>query len=212
MRTGDTRLSLGAPGRAHVRYLADAERAVLEVRRHVAVLLRPFFATVGVVVAGSVIGALASPDAGSDALDTLVGVIALACVVRFAWVVLVWWMDRLVVTDHRIFEISGVLSRRVASMPLTKVTDMTYRRTVGGRIFGYGDLMVETAGQRQALDRIQYLPDPDLFYRTVTSLVATRSRVQDVAPRAPAVDAPARRAEGPEDTDTGPLPPTALEP
>ena len=73
--------------------------------------------------------------------------------------------------EDGIFEVSGLLSRKVASMPLTRVTDMTYRRSLLGRLLGYGDLIVESAGQDQALTTINFLPNPDEFYRTVTALV-----------------------------------------
>jgi hypothetical protein len=41
-------------------------------------------------------------------------------------------------------------------MPLTKVTDLTFQRTLGGRILGYGTVIAESAGQNQAFERINY--------------------------------------------------------
>ena len=180
-----------------MRYLGEGEEAVLEVRHHPLKLGRPALVAVGVLVAASFIGAVTSWEDGSDFVDTVAGLIAIAFVIRLLWKVLMWWCDRIVVTDQRIVEVSGVLTRKVASMPLEKVTDMTYRRTIGGRIFGYGDLLVESAGQKQAMDEIVYLPRPDEFYRTVTSLAGSQ-----VAPARVLVDA----TGGPDDDDTGPLP------
>ena len=97
-------------------------------------------------------------------------------------------------TNQRIIEVSGVLTRKVASMPLEKMTDMIYLRTLGGRLLGYGDLIVESAGQDQALSRIRRLPKPDDFYRCVTSLSADLLPVPDEEPPTPDLD------------DTGPLP------
>lgn len=184
------------PGRS--RYLAESEEAVLEVRRHLFSLLKPIFAAVGAIFGAAAIGTLTSWENGKDFIDTVVGLIAIFFILRLLWKMLLWWEDRIVVTDQRIFEVSGVLTRKVASMPLEKVTDMTYRRTIGGRIFGYGDLLVETPGQKQAMDQIDYLPRPDDFYRTVTSLLNTHAPparvLMDEGPRPP------------EDDDTGPLP------
>jgi uncharacterized membrane protein YdbT with pleckstrin-like domain len=183
------------------RYLSIAEDPVLEVRRHGMVLAKPIVQTVLAVFGAALLGSLFSLDDGGDLVDTVVGLIAIFFVVRLAWKLLLWWHDRIVVTDQRIFEVSGVLTRSVATIPLEKVTDMTYRRTIGGRMLGYGDLIFETAGQVQAMDRIEHLPRPDYFYRTVTSLVAGRHGHPEVY-----LDPP----PGPDEDDTGPLPRVVL--
>jgi uncharacterized membrane protein YdbT with pleckstrin-like domain len=179
------------------RYIASGESPVLEVRRHGVVLGKTVFQTIAVVIGAALIGSLVSLDEDSDMVDTVVGLIAIFFVFRLAWRILLWWYDRIIVTDQRIFEVSGVLTRNVATIPLEKVTDMTYRRTIGGRILGYGALIFETAGQVQAMDRIEYLPHPDDFYRTVTSLVARRQGQTEVK-----LDP----TPGPDEDDTGPLP------
>ncbi len=47
----------------------------------------------------------------------------------------------------------------------------TFQRTLGGRMFGYGTIVVESAGQIQALNRIDYLPDPEEVYEAISELV-----------------------------------------
>jgi Bacterial PH domain len=82
-------------------------------------------------------------------------------------------------------------------MPLVKITDMTYQRTVLGRLLGYGDLVLESAGQHQAFDSIRHLPHPDHFYKMVTELVTA----------APALaNSPHHSEPDHEDDDTGPIP------
>lgn len=181
-----------APGS---RYLADDERVVLAVRHHSAVLLRPFFVTIAIVGLASIFGSILSPNDADGPADGIAGLVAIAAVVRFLWVTLNWWVERIFVTDQRVFVVSGVLGRSVASMPLAKLTDMTYRRSVWGRAFGFGHLLLETSGQKQAFGAIPYLPQPDHFYRTVTTLVTGRLH-------------PAFLRHRPmDDEDTGPLPP-----
>ncbi|MGH3118975.1 MAG: PH domain-containing protein [Gaiellales bacterium] len=179
------------------RYLSHDERVVIEVRRHPIVLARTAAgALIAVFVAGT-IGWITTPSEGTAWLDTALGLAALFIAARFGWRLWQWWVDRIVVTDQRIFEVSGVLTRKVASMPLTRVTDMTYQRSLGGRLLGYGDLIVESAGQDQALSHINYIPDPDHFYRTITALVT--SRLPSMLPEdegGPSID----------EEDTGPLP------
>lgn len=177
------------------RYLAMDERVVCRVRRHPAVLLRPFAEALGAIIGAAFLGTLLSPGETSDLFDTLLGLIAIVFMARFAWKGWEWSVARIVVTDRRIFEVSGLIARRVASMPLAKVTDMTYHRSLAGRLFGYGALRIESPGQKQAVDQIAYLPKPDDFYRTITSLVMARPN-----------ERPHIAEEIEDDENTGPLP------
>ena len=180
------------------RYLAGDEQVVLQARRHVAVLARPALAALGAILLALFVGIVVSPGDGADLLDTIGGLFALWFLVRLLWRVWEWWVDRIFVTDKRIFEVSGLLTRKVASMPLGNLTDMTYQRSLWGRVLGYGELIVETAGQAQALSRISYLSHPDEFYRTVTALVT--------ASLLPAASAPEVTGPQHDEDDTGPLP------
>ncbi|MGH2788154.1 MAG: PH domain-containing protein [Actinomycetota bacterium] len=180
------------------RYLATDEHLVLEARRHIAVLARPLGAAVVAIAGGAVIGFVLSPDRSSDVVDTVLGLIAVFFFLRLGWKLWEWYEDRIYVTSHRVVEVSGVITRRVASIPLIKVTDMTYQRSLIGRMIGFGELILESAGQRQALERIDHIPSPDDFYRTVTSLIAAR---------APApLELEAQTARRADEDDTGPLP------
>ncbi|MBO0883425.1 MAG: PH domain-containing protein [Mycobacterium sp.] len=89
----------------------------------------------------------------------------------FCWIVLDWYFERFVVTDRRVLIISGLLTRKVAIMPLIKVTDLTFQRSLPGQIFGYGVFIMENAGQNQAFTRIDYLPKPDRLYRRMAALL-----------------------------------------
>jgi uncharacterized membrane protein YdbT with pleckstrin-like domain len=92
-------------------------------------------------------------------------------VLRFAYVVVDWWVERIVVTDKRFMLTTGVFVTKVAMMPITKVTDLTYERSSMGRALGYGTLIVESAGQIQALNRVEYLPKPEEVYDAISELV-----------------------------------------
>jgi uncharacterized membrane protein YdbT with pleckstrin-like domain len=188
--------------RNHTRYLAVDERPLMQVRRHPWVLARSFLVALAAMIGATLVGFVLSPEDGSDVIDTLVGLVAVFFALRFVYSLWEWWDHRVLVTNERVIEISGVITRRVASMPLTKVTDMTYQRSVLGRLLGYGDLVLESAGQKQALERIDHIPDPDLFYRTVTALVTAKAAGTTAPPRR---EASPRPAEADED-DTGPLP------
>jgi hypothetical protein len=52
-------------------------------------------------------------------------------------------------------------------MPLLKVTDMSYVRSIPGQFLGYGKFVLESAGQDQALREVKWVPDPDQTYRDI---------------------------------------------
>ena len=64
-------------------------------------------------------------------------------------------------------------------MPLSKVTDMSFRRSFAGRIFGYGEFIVESAGQDQALSRIDHIPYPEQLYLEVCGMLFPSSAGDD---------------------------------
>ncbi|CAN5201588.1 hypothetical protein BH20ACT9_BH20ACT9_18300 [soil metagenome] len=155
---------------AETRYLTYNEEVVRTVRRHPSVLLPSAALAVAVVVAAF----LLSPTYGGDWISGAMWWLALLAVLRLVWRSAHWWHDRITVTDRRIFETSGIFTRRIATMPLRQVTDLTFRRSLFGRAFGYGEFVLETAGQHQAFESIRFLPNPDDFYRTVMWLVFGR--------------------------------------
>ncbi|SHG35985.1 PH domain-containing protein [Streptoalloteichus hindustanus] len=150
-------------------YLLDTERRVIRVRRHWACLLWDIFEAVA-LLAGAVMISYLLPQ-GAWILQNLIWYAALFVVLRFAYFVIEWWVERIVVTDKRFMITSGVFTTKVAMMPVTKVTDLTYERSVVGRMCGFGTLVVESAGQIQALNRIEYLPNPEEVYDAISELV-----------------------------------------
>lgn len=57
-----------------------------------------------------------------------------------------WRTKTLELTDRRVVLRSGVFSKNERSIPLVKVQDVTVDRGPIGRIFGFGDLRIESAG------------------------------------------------------------------
>ena len=94
----------------------------------------------------------------SAALLELAG---LATVPLAIWAYLEWYFDRFVITVGRVMLFHGIIARRVAMMPVLKVTDLTYEVPALGLALRYCNLEIESAGQDQALRTIKYLPDPN---------------------------------------------------
>jgi len=157
-------------------YLLDSERRVIRVRRHWAVLAWDVFEAAALLAVAVMISYVLPPSMWL--LQNVLWYAALIVLLRFAYLVLEWWVERIVVTDKRFMISSGVFETKVAMMPITKVTDLTYERTVLGRMFGYGTLVVESAGQIQALNRIEFLPNPEQVYDAISELTFGDKKAQ----------------------------------
>ncbi len=94
-----------------------------------------------------------------------------ALIIRLLWKALEWRNEWFVATDKRLLLTYGLITHKVAMMPLGKVTDMTYGRSITGRFIGYGTFVLESAGQDQALQKINWVPDPDETYREICDII-----------------------------------------
>jgi hypothetical protein len=148
------------------RYLLPGETRVAWTRLHPVVLLKPALIVIGAIV---VAGWLKPSREGP--LTTALGLGLLLAVGYFLYAVIEWYCDYFEVTDRRLLLVSGLVTRRVAMMPMQKVTDMTYERSPAGLLLGYGTFVLESAGQEQALRQISFLPRPDPLYRAITAQV-----------------------------------------
>jgi membrane protein YdbS with pleckstrin-like domain len=150
------------------RVLLPHERRVITVRFHPAVLIKPVaWALAGLAVAGlvSVIPHL------PGTVILVVWLLWLLLLIRLLYAIYVWLEDYFVVTSQRLLVAKGVLTKSVNMMPLTKVTDMRFERSPWGRLLGYGTFIVESAGQDQALRKIDHLPYPEQLYLEVCGLI-----------------------------------------
>lgn len=150
------------------KYLIPTETPVVVTRRHWASMLKTGSLTGLAFLAG--LWLLRYTGDSQSTADVAV-LIMLGAIGWFGWHWLTWQTEEFVITDRRVLLIDGVLSRRVAIMPLSKVTDLTYRRSVIGRLLGYGAFVVESAGQHQAFNQINFLPSPDRLYQDVSTLL-----------------------------------------
>jgi uncharacterized membrane protein YdbT with pleckstrin-like domain len=151
------------------KYLLPHEHQVITVRKHPAVLIKPIIVIlVGLAIAAVVSTTVARHNAG------VVGFVWIAWGVLLLWLiykVVEWSMDYFIVTSRRMLLATGVFTRKVAMMPLVKVTDMSFQRDALGRLLGYGQFILESAGQDQALRVVDHLPYPEQLYLEVCGLI-----------------------------------------
>jgi hypothetical protein len=147
------------------RYLLNGEQIVTASHQHWAKVAEPVASVGAGLILVLAIDYLLPANLGL--LDNLIWWAWFVLVGRGVWKVVQWRHDWFVATDKRLILTYGLITQKVAMMPLTKVTDMSYNRSVPGRILGYGTFVMESAGQDQALHTVHWVSDPDSTYRVI---------------------------------------------
>jgi len=149
------------PSALVAQFLFPTERFRGEWRRHWVhptkrVLVALTFATLGIWAARLRI----APEYVDAVVIGIVVVVALWIPYRVAH----WYFGRFVITNKRLMATEGLVMRRVAMIPLLRVTDLRYVQTPLGRVLGYGAFQLESASRSNALRQIVDLPNPNELY------------------------------------------------
>jgi uncharacterized membrane protein YdbT with pleckstrin-like domain len=159
------RRTLGDP-RIVKHLLADEGEVVVdEVRHHWVVYVLPVLECVLalillVVMLGASIDAFWVPFA-----------VAMVLFGHAGWQALEQHMDRFVITNMRVFRVSGVLTKKVATTPIMRILDITVDKPFIGRILGFGHFIFESAAQEQGLRDIKFVGRPDQRDLTIQRLL-----------------------------------------
>jgi membrane protein YdbS with pleckstrin-like domain len=151
------------------RYLLPHETQRIMVRKHPAVLMVPVLLVLAGLIIAGVLSNTVADQAG--ALVSWIWWIWLGLLAWFVWKVAEWSVEYFVITNQRMLLTSGIITHKVAMMPLAKVTDMSFERSINGRLLGYGQFVLESAGQDQALRTVNYLPYPEQLYLEVCDMI-----------------------------------------
>ncbi|GAA3857277.1 PH domain-containing protein [Tessaracoccus defluvii] len=98
-----------------------------------------------------------------------------------AWKVHVAYMDRFVITNMRVFRVHGVFNTHLATMPMSRILDISMTQPWDGLLMGYGHFVFESAAQDQGLRDIRYVGDPkrrDLTIQRVIQLAGLRQTMK----------------------------------
>lgn len=147
------------------RYLLDGERLVTAVHQHWGKVAEPVASAIAGLVVALWVDANVAPSLG--VVSTAIWWVWFALLARTIYLLVEWRHDWFVATDRRLLLFYGFVTRKVSMMPLMKVTDMSYERSIPGRLLGYGRFVMESAGQDQALHKVNWVPQPDDNYRAI---------------------------------------------
>jgi uncharacterized membrane protein YdbT with pleckstrin-like domain len=136
--------------------LKNDENVVLVIRPHWLILVWPVLLTVIGVILGIVIGSY-----GYIIPLVLIGYLGYKIIERNnnLWAV----------TNLRVIDEFGVFSLNSKESPLEKINNVTYNQTVWGRMFGYGNVQIQTAAETGATT-YSTIERPKLLKDTITQM------------------------------------------
>jgi uncharacterized membrane protein YdbT with pleckstrin-like domain len=89
----------------------------------------------------------------------LVLVILLLPLGRFILMLLRWWNEQYMVTNRRVIQTEGIITKRVIDSSLEKVNDVALIQSIWGRLLNYGDIEIMTASE-MGVNRMQRIKNP----------------------------------------------------
>ena len=149
------------------RILLPHERRVITVRFHPAAVVVPLVAASGGLIAAAVLSLQGLSPRALEIAWSIWVVVFLYVMLR----TLGWFTSYFVVTSHRIILVRGFFRSDVAMLPLSAATRLRFRRSVAGRLLGYGQFIIQDAGGGRGQLRVNLLPYPEQLYIEVLALV-----------------------------------------
>jgi uncharacterized membrane protein YdbT with pleckstrin-like domain len=165
----------------HDRSLAVGEESVAILHPHWKTLVVPIgitFIVVAVLLAGEVL-----IPAGSGAAVERLALAVLAVALLMWWLIypiLAWQTTVYELTTRRMRIRDGILTRHGRDIPLSRVTDVSFRKGILDRLLDCGTLVVESAGEHGELT-LANIPHVERVSTTLFQLVEDEQR--DVRPR-----------------------------
>lgn len=127
--------------------LGENERILLVTRQHGFVILSNILLEILLIVLIIVGVTAAQMFFPGVPLVPFGYILVLAPIVGMIRDILVWSNRQYIVTNRRVIQISGVLSKEVLDTSLEKVTDVKMTQSFLGRLINYGDIEILTASE-----------------------------------------------------------------
>ncbi len=150
--------------------MIDGEQTVTTTRTHVKVLFVPFMILLLVGLLEGFVQAKVAGEANATVRWIIVGVgvvlVFFGTLLPFAK----WLAWTYTLTNKRIVEQKGLLTRTGRVIPLSRINDVAFEKNLNDRILGSGTLIIHDASEQAGLE-LRDIPRIEDMHRTVTSLV-----------------------------------------
>jgi hypothetical protein len=149
------------------RFLLPHERPLITVRFHPAAVVVPLVAAFGGLIAAAVLSFQGLSPRALEMAWSIWAVVFLYGMLR----TLGWFTSFFVVTSERIILIKGFFRSDIAMLPLSAAAWLRFRRSVAGKLLGYGQFILYDAGGGRGQLRVNLLPYPEQLYIEVLALL-----------------------------------------
>lgn len=150
--------------------LGTDEHVLMHMRTHGKSLVWP---ALGLIACGGLLGAGAAlipydfRPVGQFAVAVVVGVLA-------SWWAIIpflrWRTTTFTLTNHRLITRTGILNKTGTNLPLARVNDVTFERSLSDRVLGCGTLRVQTAADAGPVV-LTDVPDVEDVHVTMSELI-----------------------------------------
>jgi len=152
------------------RLLGEGERVEIQVRTHAKAMVLPAIALI-VLGAGVGVGLAAIPASITPIGQYVIG--GLGLVLAIWWCLLPflrWRTTTFTLTNRRLITRHGILSKTGKDLPLIRVNDVSYQRSLTDRIFGCGTLNIQTASDDGVIV-LSDIPDVERVHQIMSELL-----------------------------------------
>jgi len=148
-------------------HISDDDDVVWESRPHPISMGAGLPIGLGIVLLGLTLAGWTAGD-GNGFLTVLGAVVALAGAALAGARYLVWTNTRYVITTSELYKKYGVVSRDVTQFRLDRIQNTSLSQGVIGRMLGYGDLTVYTAGSGEPELTFERVANPERASRLLS--------------------------------------------
>lgn len=150
--------------------LLDSEEILLEVTPFKGPLIVPAILTI-IFLVGSLVLIDYLPTSAPYWIGILLGI---PFVISALWLLvrsIKLKSTKYVITNQRVMSISGVISKNIRDIPLSKIQSVSYHQGILGRIFNIGSVVIESAGlDPNAQELLNLIHNPKAVYKQLRSL------------------------------------------
>lgn len=151
------------------KYLGAEEDVVLHMRTHGKDLVLPVLGLV-LLAALTWAGMTFMPSSWTPVGTwVLLGVVAILFIIMVLVPFLRWRTTTYTITDRRVITRRGIITKRGHDLPLTRINDVTYERSLLDRILGCGTLVLMTAAEAPVT--LDDVPDVERVHVVMTELL-----------------------------------------
>ena len=150
--------------------LATGERIIRREHQHPFVLIWDSRGGIlGLILALGIL-IIKMVSGGTGLFFDILGYLALILLVVGLALILWSWLkyrnEEFVVTNRRIIHARGVVNKEASDSALEKINDANLKESIFGRMFGFGDLEVDTASEA-GIERLRMLRDPKEYKKAM---------------------------------------------